>query len=188
MELKEKLAELRSRRGLSQQDVAEALDVSRQAVSRWETGAAVPGRDSLLALSRLFGVSVEELVSPAELAVPPAEKPGKPEGGGEPPEPEAGSRRPGEGGRGRKAAIGIAAGALLLLVLLCVGVWLGGEEEDEDYIQIEDMMKRKVEPPQEDRFKLKLYGAEEEDYVPIEDMPVRKVEVIPGTGFDLLPF
>lgn len=70
MELKEKLAELRSRRGLSQQDVAEALDVSRQAVSRWETGAAVPGRDSLLALSRLFGVSVEELVSPAELAVP----------------------------------------------------------------------------------------------------------------------
>ena len=73
MELKEKLAELRSRRGLSQQDVAEALDVSRQAVSRWETGAAVPGRDSLLALSRLFGVSVEELVSPAELAVPPAE-------------------------------------------------------------------------------------------------------------------
>ena len=71
MELKEKLAELRSRSGLSQQDVAEALEVSRQAVSRWETGAAVPGRDSLLALSRLFGVSVEELVSPAELAAPP---------------------------------------------------------------------------------------------------------------------
>ena len=57
MELKEKLAELRSRRGLSQQDVAEALDVSRQAVSRWETGAAVPGRDSLLALLEVHSVT-----------------------------------------------------------------------------------------------------------------------------------
>ena len=150
MELKEKLAELRSRSGLSQQDVAEALEVSRQAVSRWETGAAVPGRDSLLALSRLFGVSVEELVSPAE-------KPGKTEGGGELPEPEADSRRPGEGSRRRKAAIGIAAaGALLLLVLLCVGVWLGREEEDEDYIPIEDMPVEKVELPKEDSLKLYL--------------------------------
>ena len=189
MELKEKLAELRSRRGLSQQDVAEALDVSRQAVSRWETGAAVPGRDSLLALSRLFGVSVEELVSPAGLAAPPAEKPGKTEEGGELPEPEADSHRPGEGSRRKKAAIWIAAaGAVLLLILLCVGVWLGREEEDEDYIPIEDMPVEKVELPKEDSLKLKLYGAEEEDYVPIEDMPVRKVEVIPGTGFDLLPF
>ena len=158
MELKEKLAELRSRRGLSQQDVAEALDVSRQAVSRWETGAAVPGRDSLLALSRLFGVSVEELVSPAELAAPPAEKPGKTEEGGEPPEPEADSRRPGEGSRRRKAAIGVAAaGAVLLLILLCVGAWFGRAGKDEDYI-------------------------------PIEDMPVEKVKVIPDTGFDLYPF
>ena len=157
MELKEKLAELRSRSGLSQQDVAEALEVSRQAVSRWETGAAVPGRDSLLALSRLFGVSVEELVSPAELAAPPAEKPGKTEGGGELPEPEADSRRPGEGSRRRKAAIGIAAaGALMLLVLLCVGVWLGREEEDEDYIPIEDMPVEKVELPKEDSLKLYL--------------------------------
>ena len=101
MELKENLAELRSRSGLSQQDVAEALDVSRQAVSRWETGAAVPGRDSLLALSRLFGVSVEELVSPAELAAPPAEKPGKTEGGG-----ELRSRRRTPAGPGRGAAGG----------------------------------------------------------------------------------
>ena len=145
MELKEKLAELRSRSGLSQQDVAEALEVSRQAVSRWETGAAVPGRDSLLALS------------PAELAAPPAEKPGKTEEGGELPEPEADSRRPGEGSRRRKAAIGIAAaGAVLLLILLCVGAWFGRAGKDEDYIPIEDMPVEKVELPKEDSLKLYL--------------------------------
>ena len=155
--LQDRLYRLRRERGLSQEGLGELVGVSRQAVSRWETGAAVPGRDSLLALSRLFGVSVEELVSPAELAAPPAEKPGKTEEGGELPEPEADSRRPGEGSRRRKAAIGIAAaGALLLLVLLCVGVWLGREEEDEDYIPIEDMPVEKVELPKEDSLKLYL--------------------------------
>ena len=63
MELKENLAELRSRSGLSQQDVAEALDVSRQAVSKWETGAAVPGRDSLLALSYMISQGGEDETS-----------------------------------------------------------------------------------------------------------------------------
>ena len=66
MELGEKLAALRKQRGLSQMDAAEALGVSRQAVSRWEVGASSPGTDNLLALSKLYGVSLDELVGEAE--------------------------------------------------------------------------------------------------------------------------
>jgi transcriptional regulator with XRE-family HTH domain len=53
---------LRTRKGLSQGDLAEALNVSRQSISKWETGSATPDLDKLLALSDLFGVSLDELV------------------------------------------------------------------------------------------------------------------------------
>ena len=66
MELKDKLAELRNKKGLSQIAAAEALNVSRQAISRWETGASAPGTENLIELSRLYGVSVDELVNGGE--------------------------------------------------------------------------------------------------------------------------
>ena len=53
---------LRTRKGLSQGDLAEALDVSRQSISKWETGGATPDLDKLLALCDLFGVTLDELV------------------------------------------------------------------------------------------------------------------------------
>lgn len=62
MGLEEKLCFLRKKCGLSQLEVAEALDVSRQAVSRWEVGAVVPTVDNLLGLSRLYGVTVDALI------------------------------------------------------------------------------------------------------------------------------
>lgn len=62
MELKEKLAQLRKDHGLSQNDLAEKLNVSRQAVSRWEQGTAVPSSDNLIYLSRLYGITLDELV------------------------------------------------------------------------------------------------------------------------------
>ena len=58
----EKLQKLRTRAGLSQDQLAELLDVSRQAVSKWETGTADPSTSNLLALAKLFGVSAEELL------------------------------------------------------------------------------------------------------------------------------
>lgn len=66
MELKDKLAELRNKKGLSQIAAAEALNVSRQAISRWETGASAPSTENLIELSRLYGVSVDELVNGGE--------------------------------------------------------------------------------------------------------------------------
>ena len=53
---------LRQRKGLSQGDLAEALEVSRQSVSKWETGGATPDLDKLLALCDLFGITLDELV------------------------------------------------------------------------------------------------------------------------------
>lgn len=61
MELKEILLSLRREKGLSQAELAEELGVSRQAVSRWEAGLAVPSGENLIALSRVYGVTVEEL-------------------------------------------------------------------------------------------------------------------------------
>lgn len=62
MNANEKLLSLRKEKGLSQLELAEALNVSRQAVSRWEVGASVPSMDNLAALSRLYGVPLEDLL------------------------------------------------------------------------------------------------------------------------------
>ena len=58
----EKLLELRRREGLSQEQLADRLGVTRQSVSKWESGAAVPELSKLVALSDLFSVSVDYLV------------------------------------------------------------------------------------------------------------------------------
>jgi transcriptional regulator with XRE-family HTH domain len=62
MAFSEKLYELRKKRGLSQEELAEALDVSRQAISKWESGRALPEAGKLLTVSEYFGVSLDELM------------------------------------------------------------------------------------------------------------------------------
>ena len=62
MKLEEKLISLRKEKGLSQMKLAEMMNVSRQAISRWEVGAAVPSTDNLKFLGNLYGVSLEYLL------------------------------------------------------------------------------------------------------------------------------
>ena len=62
MALPEKLYALRKKSGLSQEQLAEALNVSRQAISKWEGGSAMPESDKLLVLSNYFGVSLDYLL------------------------------------------------------------------------------------------------------------------------------
>lgn len=57
-----KLLELRKKFGLSQEELAEKLDVSRQAVSKWERGESLPDTENLIVISKLYGVSIDELV------------------------------------------------------------------------------------------------------------------------------
>lgn len=59
MELGEKLTALRKEKGLSQKELAEMMLVSRQAVSKWERGEAVPTTENLRYLSALYGVTME---------------------------------------------------------------------------------------------------------------------------------
>lgn len=62
MTLSEKILHLRKQNGLSQEAFAEKLGVSRQSVSKWESGAAVPDVDKVIAMSEIFGVSTDELL------------------------------------------------------------------------------------------------------------------------------
>ena len=63
MELNEKLLSLRKKNKLTQAQVSETRDVSRQAISNWETGAVLPSTDNLLALSRLYQVPTDHLLN-----------------------------------------------------------------------------------------------------------------------------
>lgn len=63
MELHEKLKNARQNSGYSQETVARKLNISRQAVSRWETGKAYPDLHSLTILSKLYGVTLDELAT-----------------------------------------------------------------------------------------------------------------------------
>ena len=67
MEFHEKLQQLRKRKKLTQEELAQALFVSRTAVSKWESGRGYPNIDSLKTIAKYFGVSVDELLSGEEL-------------------------------------------------------------------------------------------------------------------------
>ena len=62
IELGNRLAELRKQHGLSQEDLADQLGVSRQAISKWERGEASPDTDNLIELARIYGMSLDELL------------------------------------------------------------------------------------------------------------------------------
>ncbi len=63
MKLSEKILNLRKARNMSQEELADSLGVSRQAVSRWEVGSALPDASNILQLSKLFGVSADYLLN-----------------------------------------------------------------------------------------------------------------------------
>lgn len=63
MKLSDKLIGLRKSNGMSQEYLAEKLDVSRQAISRWESGTAMPDANNILRLSKLFGVTTDYLLN-----------------------------------------------------------------------------------------------------------------------------
>ncbi len=67
MEFNEKLQELRKNKGLTQEELAEKLYVSRTAVSKWESGRGYPNIESLKEISKFFSVSIDELLSGEKL-------------------------------------------------------------------------------------------------------------------------
>lgn len=63
MEFNEKLQELRKNKGMTQEELAEVLFVSRTAISKWESGRGYPNIDSLKEISKFFSVTIDELLS-----------------------------------------------------------------------------------------------------------------------------
>ena len=115
MELDEKLTQARKAAGLTQADVAARLNVSRQAVSRWESGQSKPSTEKLLALGELYGMSIDQLLNTENVEVPAVETVSAP--------PEVKPRAPviPEKRRTRawlKYAIAALCGALLMLAVL----------------------------------------------------------------------
>ena len=114
MSLEEKLTGLRKEKGMTQLELAEAVHVSRQAVSRWEVGTSMPTMENLACLSRIYGVTVDDLLNDREeLPAPKKEPP------------------PAEAGKGRWLAAALAALSLAVLILaVCVGALLLSQRED----------------------------------------------------------
>ena len=144
MELKEKLAVLREKQGLSQGEIAEKINVSRQTVYKWERGTAVPSTENLILLGELYGISLDELANgdlwPEEepaTAVAVAEEPDAP------PEP-------------RKRWAKIMGGAVLAVCLLLVtiaavitiwsAVFKKPEEPKDSIIRTDDIEPEYIDP------------------------------------------
>ena len=77
MILADKIIDLRKKNGWSQEELAEHLNVSRQSVSKWESGMSVPDLNKIIAMSELFGVSTDYLLKDELDAPTPSETTGK---------------------------------------------------------------------------------------------------------------
>lgn len=159
MDLAERLAALRKRAGLSQGDVAERLNVSRQAVSRWETGLTVPATDNLSRLGRLYGVTLDELLS-YSAALPP-EKPQEeapaqqPQEAAQQPKAEAPAPAPQPAAASAPApakAIIIALSILCLLLAIGVGVLLHQKHSKNRELTFDEMESESIEDAGIDEF------------------------------------
>ena len=77
MNLPKKLSFLRKEKGLSQENLADEMNVSRQAVSKWESGNVMPSLDNLIYLSKLYGVTIDSLIDDSQ-DLPPEPVPAEP--------------------------------------------------------------------------------------------------------------
>ena len=128
MTLGQNICRLRTKRGLSQGDLADALDVSRQSISKWETDASIPELEKLLRLSELFHITLDELVKGPDGSVetpPPAPEPPTAEAPAQ--DPEAALLRALDRGVNRTVGwVLLGFGALLTLLLAMLGDGLAG--------------------------------------------------------------
>lgn len=144
MVLSEKLAALRKEHGYSQLYVAERLNVSRQAISRWEVGSSVPSTENLMELSRLYGVSLDELVGHNIEAPPPKSQP-------EPPNFVPQHQRTGITVLSRKRIFVVAAAVCLVFAcLLATCLWSMNRSQNENLVDIDHLQQEGTVAPDGD--------------------------------------
>ena len=144
MVLSEKLAALRKEHRYSQLYVAERLNVSRQAISRWEVGSSVPSTENLMELSRLYGVSLDELVG-HDIE---GKTPSSPESQPEPPKAVPKQQRIGITVLFRKRISIVAAIVFLVFVfLLSTCLWRMNRSQRENIVDIDHLQQEGTVAP-----------------------------------------
>ena len=140
MELKEKLVALRKEKGLTQLAVAEKLDVSRQAISRWESGTALPSTDNLKCLGALYGVPVDYLINEETERV----------------NSESDSKKENEDRRDHKRLsrriVACISVVLIVMVVSCIAIFL---KEETEIIPIENLQTGKDDSYPSESFSVK---------------------------------
>ena len=122
MTLDKKLARLRKREGLSQAEVAEKLDVSRQAISRWESGESKPSTKNIQTLCKLYNVQMDSLLNDSEDELPVA----VPVGMAEKKSPEQGEQK-----KNKQWIRLLVICAIVFPVLVCVLFWYGNRQKED---------------------------------------------------------
>lgn len=144
MVLSEKLAALRKEHGYSQLYVAERLQVSRQAISRWEVGSSVPSTENLMELSRLYGVSLDDLVS-HDIE---GKTPSTPESQPEPPNSVLQHQRTGNTVLFRKRIFVAAAAVFLVFAcLLATWLWSMNRSQNENFVDVDHLQQEGIVTP-----------------------------------------
>lgn len=144
MNLPAKLAFLRKETGFTQMELAEKLKVSRQAISKWEVGTAVPSTDNLKVLSELYGVSVDYLLNDDSDNV------SKITGN---PAPVPSSQR--TKSEGKKTMVTIAcAVAIAVVAIIFAFAFREPKQEQEQIIPIENLVSEKIENDVTNTFRL----------------------------------
>lgn len=140
MELKEKLVALRKEKGLTQLAVAEKLEVSRQAISRWESGTALPSTDNLKCLGALYGVPVDYLINEETERV----------------NSESDSKKENEDRRDHKrlsrGIVACISVVLIVIVVSCIAISL---KEETETIPIENLQTEKDDSYPSESFSVK---------------------------------
>lgn len=132
MKLEEKLVHLRKEKGLTQLELAEAIKVSRQAVSKWESGKAIPSTEKLRGLSELYGVPVDFLFSDREE---------KPEEVDSPPQKAENDSE--KISKDRRTAIKFGVIALIFLILIAI-IGVAIAIKNKERLQLEDVRGEEV--------------------------------------------
>ena len=133
MKFEETLIFLRKQRGMTQNELAEKLDISRQAVSRWERGTAAPSTENLVRIGKLFGVPVDDLVNgtvphQVEPPVPVNEAEGK----------EASKKR-------HTYCVAMFVGTMLIAIAVVFAICVGSRKGEPNVVPMEDTNKEMVD-------------------------------------------
>lgn len=128
MRLDEKLVHLRKEKGLTQLELAEAVKVSRQAVSKWESGGGMPSTENLRGLSELYGVSVDYLLN---------EKEREPEDSNAPKEKTENSPEPVRKEKKKVPIKWVVIALVVLILAVTIGVFTANRNKENLHLEME---------------------------------------------------